>query len=544
MTAISQSYIQNILRAHFSAEDFTAVTQNPNGKNLILPYQIVLGKSNEEILTWLKECNEKYRDYINASDHATQYFCLGQKKMAILESTGLPPLSIAVLMEREEIVDALCASPHINFEKQDRRGWTALQHALALGNRNILERIERAIGPKAKERFPFLRKVANPSIVKEGHIVVGYRTVQGAYCPLTQEEFQKLSGGFLFYDGVVGSQDALSRNWYHKWFSREELFPWMAERYAAYCKNPPKLILIEEAEIEQPGVRTERLIEQGEFVTFYDPELVFKNEQGIINPDEHHVLVVRTLHNFGSHINDGFPNVYDFPLMVDGLQLSGYLALRDIQPEEQLFCDYGFIESLKLEERIELAFDRIQKAFPRIGSLKEALREIAKTNKKDNSPEAQFRYHKSRAGLAYLIHTPSALLNLVLRGHFSASQIESFMKEPALQVHIPCEKKLADFYSKALPAIRAFEEQKPSMPNRVFVAKAFERNPRAALFALKLAQKAGPDVWRKEFTALYQRAKEFSRAKSEPDLAVDVDRVLVQEAPLESKSGLGVVDQA
>ncbi len=542
MTVISKSptsFITQLLQPHFPKEAFSAIKKDPDAKRYVLHFYLMLDQPDLLISEWLKTCNKKYRDYIN-QPHDLRQVDLQAEKWIL--PTGLPPLSLAVLMERVTVVDALCSSSDIQLERKDGKGWSSLQHAIVKNNPLILERLERAIDERfgmrtnvvstlASRRFPFLRKMVRDSTLEnfeeqQDEKVVVYQDENKVLHSLSQTEFGKIRNGALFYDGVIASSEAIFFNWYNRAsHSEDPMILWMGKRYESYLKNKPKLFLSHVQGGSGVGVRAGEPIPFAALATIFGSKVVVSSPI----PDFHLPAGVpgKKISSYGGMIQDGFPNIVEFPLIIDGVELRGFIASRDIQPGEQLFRNYGYTHPIK-KECSQLAIEEAIKAFPKRGSPIRILNEIKKIDGNGKDPSSQLHYQISIAGLKYLVHTPALLLSLIVRGHFEIDSMERFLKDPDL--HRIAEfsgregEKILKLYRVALNALSLFEPHLALHSElRDVIATGFEKNAQTTVAALylmsqKTISEKPLEEWKKDLEGFSKRSSsEKKLEKNSPD---------------------------
>ncbi len=516
------TYVKQKLVRHFPEQDFPIV--RARGKHAAFHYQLQLLQPDQQILKWLAICTEKYARYINLPDSTGQVYFVNEGRQEVA-ATGLPPISMAILMERKSIVDAFCASPHINMETVDRAGWIPLQHAIARNDPEILRVVEEAtdkqqqtagkVAALAKDRFPFLRKLLQRPELPTEAVVVRYRDPTGSMQEMTQTEFMEFTGGAQFYDGLVGTPDSIFRNWYRNSLANEPILPSMLQRFDAYSKKPPKLFLAQD-EGAGLGVRAQQKIKAGDLVAFCGSELMPPEEENSLSDPHSNILTIgKRLRNWGMEFNDGFPNTQEFPIVKDGVEFSGLVALREIGPEERVLHSYDFSHQIKWGPRAELALPELLEAFPGPTSPAKTWKVVSKMDAGSKDPKVKFDYQCKKAGLVYLFHTPSVLLSLLLRGHFDLDSVERLLKDPKFLSAMDIDKgigtALQKFYAKAFGHVKAFHSKGQETATGHVAAK-MEKNVRAGVIALQWVLDHKPGDVRTEFDRIYDATAAFFTA--------------------------------
>lgn len=544
------TYVKQKLARHFPEQDFPIV--RAKGKHAAFHYQLQLLQPDQQILKWLAICTEKYTRYINLADSTAQVYFVNEGRQEVA-ATGLPPLSMAILMGRRAIVEAFCASPLINMEVADRAGWIPLQHAIARNDPEILRVVEEAtdkqqqtagkVAVLAKDRFPFLRKLLQRPELPAEAVVVRYKDGTGSMNEMKQKKFMEFSGGAQFYDGLVGTPDSIFRNWYRNSLINDPILPSMLQRFDAYCRKPPKLFLAQD-EGAGLGVRAQEKIEAGDLVAFCGSELMPPEEENSLSdPHSNIVSVGKRLRNWGMEFNDGFPNTQEFPIVNDGVEFSGLIALRQIDPGERVLHSYDFSHQIKWGPRVELALPELMEAFPGPTSPAQTWKGVSKMDAGSKDSRVQFDYQCKKAGLVYLFHTPSVLLSLLLRVHFDLDSVERLLKDPKFLSAMDLDKgrgtALQKFYAKTFVHVRAFQS-KGAAEAAGHIAAKMEKNLRAGVIALQWVLDHKPGDLRTEFDRIYDATAAFFAAiESKVDMPPIkiVSRKELEEIIARSKSG-------
>jgi len=340
--------------------------------------------------------------------------------------------------------------------------------------------------------------------------VVRYRDETGVIRPLTQSQFVEMTGGAQFYDGLIGSPNAIYRNWYRNEMHDEVVIAWMGKRFADYCRNKPRLFLLQEGPAGL-GVSTERKIKRGSLAAFCGSELTRPDEESsMTDPYSNVVATGKRFRNYGPIVNDGFPNVQELPLVVDGVEFSGLVALRDIMPHQKILHSYDYSHPIKWGPRVELDVPEILHAFPTPPSPAQVWKGLKKMDADARDPDLQFDYQCKKAGLLYLLHTPSILLSLCLRGHFDLDSLERLLQDPRLLSAADLDKGaghvLQKFYSNAFASLRTYFAHGPA-EGKEHMSSALEKNVRAGLISLQWVLKYKPADWQSAFDRIYQGAE-------------------------------------
>jgi hypothetical protein len=479
--AAEASYTQKWLNQYYPRQAYQGLRGD---QRRFTPHFLTsLKQPDESIIQWIDTCNAKHQAYINAPD--TREIHTGSLETGIqkLPAHLFTPLHMAAIMSREAVVDKLCAIPYIDCAWKDLKGWTSLQHAIARNHPGIIARMEAAYGKAAKDQFPFLRSLAHAQVPTENMAVANYRDASGVRS-LTQAEFQAMNGGAKFYDGILATPEALFRNWVRQGRKGEPILPWMSRQYAAYQENLPALFLSDEGTAGL-GVRAGQALKKGDIATLYGSELIApeKEKEALESNYSYTDTTGKWVRNWGAIINDGLPNIEVLPLCVDGVQLDAMVCLRDVAEGEQLLSNYGVIHATKWRARTELGMDQILQRYPKPDSLEKEWRRYKRSDRSD-----RFIGECEKSDLCYLLHTPSTLLSLIIRGHFNLNEVRKLLQNPEVLKMASFDQKFANmqkYYVGALALIEHFKG-KATQEQREYVAAKFETSVRAGHIALAL----------------------------------------------------------
>lgn len=411
----------------------------------------------------------------------------------------LTPLHLAVIVKNIDIVRILLENG-AEVNTRDANGWTALHHAMVLGDEAIITLLK--------------EKGAADDILdpRNGTPADLYSLVHGKVDPMAQHFFYRKKGdvelrlgtGADFYTltGKKLSTEMLSAegDLYHSWsryFGRPpgtpdalpSPNPLMAmmilditnEMYRKVMKpsrddNP--CFLAEDAASGGFTLRARRTIKTGEIVAFYTGHSVPRDltdaeyeeylraacrdeptcydSTGLLNHDR------RCIASFG---DDSFPNVLAWPaLNILGLsKITGYVACVDIREGDKICRHYSGTHSVKLNARLELR----PKAMHRFAA--EFLADLMVCDRVlNNERSSALERSGLHTQLLYLCSTKLSLFQLFANGLISATnmdilmevlgEVESLSSRPDIEAYHRCflEKitMLSKIEDKLTPTMR------------------------------------------------------------------------------------------
>jgi hypothetical protein len=437
MAVSNSSPFSSLLESVFKKEDYIAKT--PQVKQDTLTYLIVL-KQPQEII-------DRYIDKLFKEK--------SPKIEAVVTSYQLSPLCVAVIMGRLGVVKKLLLAG-ANPNKQDSFGWTPVVHSALVAD-EIAQELFKAGGLREHRtisggvNYDLLIDVVgkNESIdgLKRLTLEVKGQRIENP----SKEDVEGFMGLDRYRDNPFYHLQHL-RNLWDKTRDHERVVP-TNEMYIleALKGRTPKLLLKNDPQLGlaessmNRGVWADEKITRGQFVTTYSGESIEESQYSLLErltkkvPHKPYLferIDAQDVGNEGRMINDGLPNLF---FLSYGFQ-TYFFASRDIEKGEELLWNYGITEhllkfgpyALKDKERLH------QTVKDNIDEWEEKFNAAHMVISSPKSSDA--RIHKAiitmcgaYSHMKYLVDTPAALVDLLVRETISIDQVNRLFKVKFVQ---------------------------------------------------------------------------------------------------------------
>lgn len=419
-----------VIKDFFKKEDYVAKTAF--AKDQALSYLIVLKQPQELIDSYITKLFQSNSPKINS-----QTLC-----------HGLPALSIAVIMDEVHLVKSLLnagADPN----RLDNFGWTPVVYS-ALACEEIADELIKFGGKRdhvttvGAVTFDWLKEAIGKSESSQGlsHLVLE-NDDEKIENP-SKEVVESFMGINRYRDHSFYHLEHL-RNLWDKAEGHERIDPFNEMYIVEALKgNKPRLLLKKDSSINgsmNRGLFACDKIFKGQFVTIYIGESILeKSQDSLLNhlkkiatyrPYVFERIDAQEIGNESRMMNDGLPNLF---FLTYGCR-TFFFALKDLNPGEELLWNYGITE-----HRLKFG--------PYVLKNKEQLHSIVKENIDDWESEfhkahaitknTKFSLEKRNKALItvcgayayikYLVDTPSALIDLVVKGTITKTQMCNLFK--------------------------------------------------------------------------------------------------------------------
>lgn len=421
--------------------------------------------SSEQVKAVLTQQAEKSaREYDFTADPVEDHEVEEEIRRTITENYSpekLSPLHIAAMTGNLVAAQILVGSGKCNVNQKDGGGATASHHAAVLGNREFIQYLE--------------QNGADPGItdnhggtVQDIWTMIHHPIDQGAQSFL----FQMPSGevvnetGLQFYDRTKGvlltSTLVLSPlQWIEDWKNSGEELKLkgferdLRDRYIDFKSQPlPRVIVKEDPTVGYylcAGQFIPRYSIVGEYlgkIDFHEwkekendyermvadksRQIEDKNEKYFAyaeNPSTDYGLERIDAYAFRGLMGlvaDSFPNIISHPVMSASgvVQRTLFIAATDIQNGEILAFDYGRVHQTKKIPFKELRQDAMETFFQ--SHTEAELLEILKKSKKyPEGLDERLEILSLQGQLEYLLHSPTAMLSLYLKGMIKVSTLKN-----------------------------------------------------------------------------------------------------------------------
>ena len=335
---------------------------------------------------------------------------------------SLSPLHVAVIKGNRQAVELLIKR-EADVSQKDHRGWTPLHHAAALGEDSILSLLIDKVGAQAAKRFlnntqgcyeDIQRLVAPVLPQPEDNVCLFHDGT--TLSPCSARKFQRLTGA-TYFDGIYADLSSLYMLWkdgghlaeFNNWTPSERL----VAAFKNFRQTPPELYFGKQSERAPQGfdVFTNQNHTPGEVVATYGGSLSVEEPR-----NRYQDVVYKSgdidgmrYRNLAPMVNNGFPNIINTGMFVDGLFQEVFLTTRRINNNERLFFDYGFgnrigclFPYLELNSQDLLRF--VEEKFIRKNPIHTFLISYGPSS------------NREKAEFAYLLGSPSSWIYLISQG--------------------------------------------------------------------------------------------------------------------------------
>jgi len=348
-------------------------------------------------------------------------------------------LHIAVIQGRDEIAKELIESGLVPLDAQDCRGWTALHFAAATCNCQMIEFLQNAgvntsirndLGGTADDIWNMIH--ATQRDPKEYTI----------YCdekPINGYDFKKLTGA-NYSEEVLTDPKILAKNWSLPSSNVgfvSKVQQKIASKYESFRSGSPKVYMTDVVKndfgesVTGVGfvVCAAIDIEPFEIVDEYVGEEIDEPENqpqgaiyrmGTIDADG-----PNKIRNTGPLVADSFPNCFSTGVWVNGRKRYFIISIEKIRKGELIAYDY-VNHPVKFNGHKELRPQALREFF----HINPVLSFCEKIGNHHSMIDAQIYDHPefpSFAKFIYLMHTPSAIVDLILRRIITVDQLNRFM---------------------------------------------------------------------------------------------------------------------
>jgi hypothetical protein len=497
------SFPRSVLALHCPIAHFDKLKQY---KHTIFPALLPSDQPDRVLLQWLETCKKKHPELINTGDCVERVI---DKEGTQIYCTGLPPLSIALICDRDVVAVQLAEWRGIDLNAKDQKGWTPLHHAIARKKRAVLDLIEK-VDRTAANKFPFLRSIVEAAIPPNDKVVVSYLESDGTIREMSQKAFRKMHGGTPFFAGVRATPDALFHNWYKQRAVPLALNRWLEQRYENYLKNESPLLLSSE-ERAGSGVVAGRKIRYSEMICLVGGSLQEPVEEA---------SKISSL-SWSDLMNDGLPNVCEARLLIDGVETKALLAMRDIAKGERLLVDYNFSHQIKWLPRVEFASREIKNLFPNGKAVVKQWEAIERRLSNSVTPDELFEEGAFQSALRYLVDTPSIFLSLIVSKKVDALQMQKLFQDSTFRqfFHLNQEEGIAvaAFYERAFSFFQKWPSACDLPEVREYLATHLETHLRSAYIAARITIEKfkSIDAWKESFERIMRGVEDFFSAAEE-----------------------------
>ena len=262
-----------------------------------------------------------------------------------------------------------------------------------------------------------------------------YQTAEGDIVSGTAAEFEQMTGA-KYSDRIFLTPEFLIEEWLSLDSSKaksEELNQILKQKYEIYLQKPPELYLVKNEAIQGYDVYTNEDIAIGQVIVPYSGLMTTEKHPGVAYHFDGTEAIFQR--NLGPMINDGLPNCFPIPMSdVQGIPRSEvFIALKDLPKGTRLLWNYGISYSGKFQHHLELNAGEMETAFKKT-PLKEFVKAIQKISKnrgkKSESLEQILSNEEKISKLRYLIHTPSAIVSLIIKGIINGEELARILKDP------------------------------------------------------------------------------------------------------------------
>jgi hypothetical protein len=342
---------------------------------------------------------------------------------------------------------------------QDKGGWTPLHHAVVYRQEKIKAYLLKS--------FPHLAQTKNndqltAQDLENKLIPPNPTTLTFRYRdPLLKEivekkgDFFKQQLGATLTDRNISFPDKIIKNWLNQCISASSPSPFLqdfiadvedpsisinplsqkfSELYLPFKKSPPSVYVTKLSRGEH-GLFTQKTLPPYTLVADYlGQEMIpgrdYDENEKRYNFNEIHCKSIRSL---GTLMQDGFPNVATISI-IDPNTLSKITVIYttcQILAHQQLLMHYGSNFPIKFRNHKEFGIDNLRQAFKTL-SLKEhytiLLERLDNCKQHPQNEQAYLTFEQAKLQLAYLLHTPSALLTLIYEGIISTTDMIELLK--------------------------------------------------------------------------------------------------------------------
>ena len=348
------------------------------------------------------------------------------------------PLHLSVMMQDLEILNFLLDKVE-NLVPVDRYNWTPLHYAYLTQNKALIQLLEDKQSERNQNQpinIPLpckeIKEILTYTPLPDHQSVFHYQDpeTKEIFRNATASKFKQLTGA-VFTNSVIVSPQALlaATHGLHTdpdLEKNKQISPLLKEsiknNYPTYLSSLPKIYLGKDS-VDGWGVFALDQITRGSLVVHYAGRLVLDHTSskylaGDVDGEKEGNLAAR--------VNDGYPNTRAVAIRLNKIVTTYiFIALRDIAPHEEILADYQFGHSVKmLKGYVNAAQEELIRVLEEEGGIKWIFNRLRNTEiHKLSSLEEVLNYEKLHATLKYLFNTPSVMLNLILEGHISLSDI-------------------------------------------------------------------------------------------------------------------------
>jgi hypothetical protein len=369
----------------------------------------------------------------------------------------ITPLITAILFGNKEAYKLLLEAD-VNPNESDFHNWTALHHAAAINNEELLSLL---LDHKAD---PYLKTDLKGTVLDILWMVKTYFPTKlpitlyesNEHKPLTNMEFKKLTGAF-YTGNIIITTDQLYKDCYLSYirndFDNTKLNKIILENE---CKKTEGFDLYIEKNKFGFGVKAQKEIPPFHIITEYTGTII--DNPSSAEDVDYLLCNLQGQHfrNIGAMVNDSLPNTIFLPISINGYTRSFLVSLEKIEPNTPIHISYGE-SSLKNTTHSDYNYSLIVEFLKKL-SIKELFEQNKKISSQNNFKDYDAKdypdFFVNHCKLQYLPETPLTLIRLILEDHITTEDL-AYM-EKMYSHHV--------FFKEFYPQIKDFLDRRSQLP--------------------------------------------------------------------------------